>query len=103
MLQLPSLICPNCQKPIAGREFVEKVTVVNGFDDCLRRCDPCGIAASNAADPSAVTYIYRDPLKNIPIESRKGAIEVLAQALNVRSRESKLRRFGFSTSEDAAA
>jgi hypothetical protein len=101
MPQLSSLICPNCHKLIAGRSFVDKVSVVNGFDDCLRRCDPCGIGASNAADPRAATYIYRDPLKNIPIESRKGASEALGQALNVRSRESKRRRFGFSTSEDA--
>jgi len=48
-----------------------------------------------------VTYIHRDPLGNVPSESREGAIETLAQALNVRNRESKLRRFGFSTSEDA--
>jgi len=71
------------------------------FDDCLRRCETCGIGASNASDPDAVTYIHRDPLGNIPSESREGAIETLAQALNVRNRESKLRRFGFSTSEDA--
>jgi hypothetical protein len=75
--------------------------VATRFDDCLRRCEPCGIAASNAANPQAVTYIYRDPLDNIPIESRAGASEALDRALNVRNRESKRRRFGFSTSEDA--
>jgi hypothetical protein len=48
-----------------------------------------------------VTYIHRDPLGNIPIESREGASHALGQALNVRNRESKRRRFGFSTSEDA--
>jgi hypothetical protein len=48
-----------------------------------------------------VTYIYRDPLKNIPIESREGASGALSRALNIRNRESKTRRFGFSTSEDA--
>lgn len=71
------------------------------FDDCLRRCEPCAIGASNAANSDAVTYIHRDPLKNIPSESREGAIQALAQAFNVRNRESKRRRFGFSTSEDA--
>ena len=71
------------------------------FDDCLRRCEPCEIGASNAANPEAVTYIHRDPLGNIPMESREGASEALAQAFNVRNRESKRRRFGFSTSEDA--
>jgi hypothetical protein len=48
-----------------------------------------------------VTFIYRDPFKNIPIETREGASEVLRQAFNIRNRESKQRRFGFSTSEDA--
>jgi hypothetical protein len=71
------------------------------YDDCLRRCEPCGIGASNAADPQAVTYIHRDPLGNIPIESRKGVSRALGEALNARNRESKRRRFGFSTSEDA--
>lgn len=79
----------------------DRIRVATQFDDCLRRCEPCGIGASNAADPNRVTYIHRDPLGNIPVESRAGASEALAQALNVRSRESKRRRFGFSTSEDA--
>jgi hypothetical protein len=82
-------------------ECIDKAPVATQFDDCLRRCEPCGIAASNATDPQAVTYIHRDPLGNIPIESREGASEALGQALNVRNRKSKRRRFGFSTSEDA--
>ncbi len=101
MPQLPSLICPSCRGPIAAIECIDKVRMATQFDDCLRRCERCGIAASNAADSQAVTYIYRDPLGNIPNESREGALETLGQALNVRNRESKLRRFGFSTSEDA--
>lgn len=82
-------------------ESIEKVPMATQFDDCLRRCEPCGIGVSNAADPEAVTYIHRDPLGNIPIESREGAIQALGQAFNVRNREPKRRRFGFSTSEDA--
>jgi hypothetical protein len=75
--------------------------VATKFDDCLRRCDPCGIAVSNGADSRYVTYIHRDSLNNIPIESRKGAGEALRNAFNVRNRKSKEIRFGFSTSEDA--
>lgn len=101
MPQLPPLICPCCRGPIAGIECIDKIAVATRFDDCLRRCEPCGIAASNTANPEAVTYIHRDPLGNIPIESREGASEALGQALNVRNRVSKRRRFGFSTSEDA--
>src|SRR5262249_43128803 len=97
----PSLICPSCTGPIAAVACLDPVPAATSFNDCLRRCKPCGIGASNAADPRMVTYIYRDPLKNIPIESREGASEVLSQALNIRNRESKQRLFGFSTSEDA--
>lgn len=101
MPQLPSLSCPNCRGPISGALSVDKSSAATQFDDCLRRCEPCGIGISNAADPKAVTYIYRDPLANIPIECRDGASDALGQAFNVRNRESKRRRFGFSTSEDA--
>ena len=101
MPQLPSLKCPRCSRPIAATESIDRVPMATQFDNCLRRCEPCGIGASNAADPEAVTYIHRDPLGNIPTESRDGAIQTLGQAFNVRNRESKRRRFGFSTSEDA--
>jgi hypothetical protein len=101
MSQLPALICPFCHRSIAGIECPGQVSPARRFDDCLRRCERCGIGASNTADSKAVTFICRDPLWNIPIESREGASEALANALNVRNRESKQSRFGFSTSEDA--
>jgi hypothetical protein len=69
------------------------------FDDCLRRCEQCGIGASNAI--SNPTYIYKAALQNIPEESREGASYALSQALNERNRKTKELRFGFSTSEDA--
>lgn len=98
---LSSLLCPNCRTAIEPTGCADRAPVASRFDDCLRRCEPCGIAASNTATPEAVTFIHRDPLGNIPIESRKGAREVLSKALNIRNRESKWTRFGFSTSEDA--
>jgi hypothetical protein len=101
MRQLPSLTCPSCGGPIAAIESIDNAPMATQFDYCFRRCEPCGVGASNTADPAAVTYIYLDPLKNIPIASREGAREALDQALNVRNRVSKRRRFGFSTSEDA--
>lgn len=100
MVRLPSLICPSCQRTIAAIELGAS-RVATRFDDCLRQCDQCGIAASNGANPKTVTWIRRDPLENIPRESREGAYEALAQALNERNRPSKWHRFGFSTSEDA--
>lgn len=101
MPQLRSLKCPSCGRLIAGTESTDRASMATQFDDCDRRCEPCGIGASNAADPAAVTYIHRDQLGNSPIETRDGAIEALGQAFNVRNRGSKRRRFGFSTSEDA--
>lgn len=100
MPQLSPLVCPKCSQPIAAIELMQRIPTATSFKDCLRRCDPCGIGASNTADPR-VTYIHRDPLENIPLESREYASEALRQALNVRNRSSKLSRFGFSTSEDA--
>jgi hypothetical protein len=86
---------------ISESAYINKPPRATQFDDCLRRCETCGIGASNAAVPGTVTYIYRDPLANIPIESREGASDALGQALNVHNRQSKRRLFGFSTSEDA--
>ena len=83
-------------------EHAGQVPRANGFEDCLRRCAQCGIGISNAGDPNSVpTFIYRDPLENIPVESRDGARDTLASAHNERNRHSKRQRFGFSTSEDA--
>jgi hypothetical protein len=101
MTELISLICPSCDGPIAAVRLLDKAPVAKRFEDCLRRCEACGVAASNAAHSRDVTFIYRDPLENIPIESREGAIDALSRSLNVRSRQSKRSRFGFTTSEDA--
>jgi hypothetical protein len=101
MTELISLICPSCDGPIAAVRLFDKAPVAKRFEDCLRRCVACGVAASNAARSRDVTFIYRDPLENIPIESREGAIDALSRSLNVRGRQSKRSRFGFTTSEDA--
>jgi hypothetical protein len=99
MPRLQTIACPGCARPMTESEDTE-IQPAGSFKDCVRRCEACGIGASNA-DGSYVTFIYSDPLVNIPKDCRDGAKEVLAQALNVQSRGSKLRRFGFSTSEDA--
>jgi tetratricopeptide (TPR) repeat protein len=101
MPALVSLTCPSCDGPIAAVNYIDRVPVAQRFDDCLRRCETCGVAASNAAHSQDVTFIYRDPLENIPIASREGVIDALSQSLNLRNRESKRSRFGFTTSEDA--
>jgi hypothetical protein len=71
----------------------------NSYDDCIRRCDPCGVGYSNAQ--SNPTLIYRDPCDNVPEPVRAGFRETLERALNERNRPNKIRKAGFSTSEDA--
>lgn len=97
---LPAIACPVCCGVIDGVVPAAKPMSAAKFDDCLRRCEKCGVGVSNTRGENP-TFIYRDPLANIPAEARSGALLVLGQALNVHSRISKLRRFGFSTSEDA--
>jgi hypothetical protein len=72
----------------------------HGFESCIRRCDTCHVGASNTDQP-APTYIYLDPLNNIPEPSRAGALQALDKAANARNRISKRIKFGFSSSEDA--
>lgn len=99
MSHLPPLRCPRCKHRISAVECTGKTPVVKSFADCLRRCEPCGVGASNSVNRP--TWVYRDPLENIPMQSREGVNDALNLALNQRSRKSKRVRFGFSTSEDA--
>lgn len=100
-MHLATLSCPKCHGPMVGVNSLTSPPAATSYEDCLRRCDACGMGASNAANPDTVTYIHRSPLENIPSEMRHGAEDALSNALNVRNRTSKLSRFGFSTSEDA--
>jgi len=72
---------------------------VDKYDDCLRRCDKCGIAYSNGKKKT--TLIYKNPLDNIPKQVQSGALGTLAKAINIRNRKNKLAKFAFETSEDA--
>ena len=99
---LESVICPSCGSRIAETSVHGNPSVAASYDDCLRTC-VCGqVGASNTSNPLNVTYIYREPLNAIPVESRAGAETALNNALNERNRVSKRTRFGFfPTSEDA--
>jgi hypothetical protein len=95
---LLSVACPACGVDMSMPSTVADTQTALSYEDCLRRCDACGIAASNG---ERFTYIYRDPLNSVPSEIRDGATDALANALNVQNRRTKRQRFGFSTSEDA--
>ena len=94
---LEQLTCPKCGLPLAAREG-DRITA-SAFEDCLRRCDPCGVGWSNAS--RSPVSIWKDPLDNLPPPVRGGALDAFRLALNEWNRSSKLRKFGSSSSEDA--
>src|ERR1700723_3110246 len=89
--------CPLCGTDLPKLQL--RPSRAASFDGCVRKCEPCGVAFSNASKNP--TRIHRDPLNNIPPEARPGALHALSNAVNVRNRPQKLEKFGFSTSEDA--
>ena len=101
---LPRVTCPQCgQSVVAAANLNGKPKPATDYETCIRRCENCGIGFSNAAtsDVSKLTRIFRDPLHNIPERVRGGVIDVLSRAVNVRNRPNKVKKFAFSTSEDA--
>jgi hypothetical protein len=98
---LPRVICPGCRRTLTSRPFPlqQRPPAAAAYGDCLRRCDACRVGFSNAR--RRPTQIWEEPTANIPPEVRPGVTSVLENALNVRNRATKLRRFGFGTSEDA--
>ena len=95
---LADLSCPDCDSALTDFQAGVKPSKAMSFDRCRRRCHACGIGFSNSRVP---TQIYRDPLRNVPVEVRNGALCTLRKALNLTNRPSKYCKFGFSTSEDA--
>jgi hypothetical protein len=94
-----SVPCPKCNSELLPATFSSRARAAFDFKTCLRRCEPCGIGVSNALN--GATFIYRDPLDNLPAEVRDGAIWAIENSLNIRNRPSKKNKFSFSTSEDA--
>jgi hypothetical protein len=94
---LAALRCPVCRAEIPG-VLSSEPRAPSTFDDCLRKCS-CGAGAySNGRTP---TWIFKDPLDNVPAEVRAGLIETAGRSINVRNRTTKLFRLGFASSEDA--
>lgn len=73
--------------------------VAGTYEDCLRRCATCRVGFSNAK--TRPTLIHFDPLSNVPLEVRPGALQTLSEAINIRNRNNKIKRFAYNTSEDA--
>lgn len=94
---LKPLQCPQCGSQLHPLKGLAKAA--SSFEDCLRKCETCGIGFSNSK--YGQTRIYRDYLDNIPVEVKAGVEQALSEALNERNRPNKKAKFGFSTSEDA--
>ena len=82
---LNQIECPKCKRPMEHFDVV--VRKVNKFHDCSRRCEICGIGASNAK--RTPTFIYRDYKDNIPTSLHDGLDYTLDHSLNTYNRENK--------------
>ncbi|SRR6266446_1875447 len=79
------LACPHCNEALSAN--LDDAPQATNFDKCLRRCDDCGVAFSNAKKNP--TRIYREPARNLPPNVRDGLEEALGLALNERNRGPK--------------
>lgn len=96
-MALTEIKCPLCGKSLSIKDQPHKST--SCYDDCIRKCDTCEIGFSNSKSNS--TLIYEDYRENVPEELRGGLDESLKNSINATNRESKKKKFAFSTSEDA--
>jgi hypothetical protein len=99
--ELPNLRCQECGLPLVVEQPDVLVAPATSFQDCLRRCDACGIGYSNTSRAGTETRIYRDTENNVPPQVREGFVEALSRAVNVVNRKNKLKKAAFDTSEDA--
>ncbi len=95
---LSTIYCPKCKKPM--RLLFDSSTAPNKYEDCARRCENCGVGASNSTIETP-TFIYRNYKDNIPERLLTGLDFTLKNSLNIYNRDNKKRKIGYSTSEDA--
>ncbi len=99
---LEGINCQFCGAPIPGVTISGRPKAASQYSKCLRQCGICEVGVSNTPTRGAETWIFRDPLKNIPTDIQDGALDTLKMSLNEKNRPSKKIRFGFfPTSEDA--
>src|SRR5687768_3684970 len=96
--------CRNCGSMIQPLVIgVDKPKAAASYGDCNYRCtnEVCGVAYTNALAESSRRMIQPDYRLNIPAHVRDGVNEALTDALNVRNRPTKRKKFAFESSEDA--
>jgi hypothetical protein len=103
-MQLPSIICPECNSAIAAVDLPigQPAPIARTLNHCLRKCPSSGIGFSNqnTSDVKRLTRIYNSPAAMWPDEINAMCGEVIDLALNETNRENKRNRLCFSTSED---
>jgi hypothetical protein len=98
---LPDSPCPKCGATLSARPWSGSPASATSFDECLRRCEPCGVGLSNARTIGTETYIFRDVTANVPAALREGFAAALGSSVNQLNKKNKLQKAAFSTSEDA--
>lgn len=96
-MTLDKVKCPSCGELVAPINGAIKAA--SSYDDCLRRCEKCGIGFSNSKNNPSV--IYKNYLDNIPELLQNGLEITLNNSINELNRKNKRNKIGFSTSEDA--
>lgn len=94
---MEKIICPKCGQPMIEDNIPLKK--VKSYEDCIRKCFNCEIGASNAKNNP--TLIYKDFKLNIPSNLLNNLDYTLENSNNIRNRENKKIKIGYSTSEDA--
>ena len=75
MVILPKLRCPTCGRGM-GPVKADVVPPADKYEDCLRKCDRCGVGATNAKNPAKVRYLQSDqprPHKNKDAQTQDAA------------------------------
>lgn len=101
MFTYEAMECRACGRMIEpDPRTVDKPKKATSWASCVFRCE-CGVAYSNAREPSGRRPICREPEANVPAAVSDGLSTVLGKALNIQNRESKLASFCSAFSEDA--
>jgi hypothetical protein len=105
MTEPSSMRCVKCQEPIPPDcEVLARLgsnRTARSYEDCIWRCEACGVGYSNARLERDRRMIHRSAEQNLPEQVHDGLDEVLDGAVNETARSGKRDRLAFETSEDA--
>ena len=99
-MELKKVECPVCGKNMTDSISYTKIKIerATSYEKCYRKCVEHEVGCSNGKKP---TFIFKNYLENIPENVRESLNDVLNKSINIKNRENKKNKIGFSTSEDA--